>query len=373
MNQETLQINLPRNSRFLLFLFIALSIIVILVIYFLEPIIAGDGMDYLNAISFLETGNKSIDFSPNRLLTTFGGLQLIMFFSSFFNSLPFAWIFINIVFYFLFNFFFYRIILGIHKDEKVALVSTLFLATNYGLLAFGLNFLLDMGGWFFYCLSLYFMWRYAETSDRRSILKSALSVGIGLLFKEYAVLGIIPIAFFLTYENINSRQWFLILKNILKKAAVPALLSVIPLLVLYFYIYFKFGYTYLDWLQTNKERYGDMNKIVEYIKSFGSLLQILTILFIFGVREFIRQSKFLDTRTQLFIAACFLSFMPLFVWPGITQRVLFISMPAIIIVSSFCIDRYKRYIYVFIPLLVAYFLLNLYMDSFVLDFVNLPF
>lgn len=355
-----------KKNKYLIILGLIVMLNCFFIFVFQRPEIAGDGVTYRDSIQFLTTGQKTVDFSANRLVTTFGGLELIIFLSHLLGSISFTWIFINVVFYFLLNFFFYKIVLMVQKDEKTALISTLFVASSYGLITFGVNYLMDVGGWFFYVLSLYFVFKYTESKERKNLLLAALSVGIGVLFKEYAILGVLPTAILLIYENYNN-IWVLI-----KKSFLPAVLAMGPLLFLYIYIYLKFDYTYLNWISTNKEVYGHINRLVQYIKCFGSLLNLLGVLFIFGLYEFWKERNNIEKRTFIFIIACVASFLPLFIWPGITQRVLFVSVPAIVLVSSFFVKKYIRYYYLFLIFYLLYMLVNFTMDSFILGFINLP-
>lgn len=361
-----------RKNKYILFLFFYVSAFCVATFLFLKQGIGGDGMDYFNSLQFLQTKEVSVDFSPNRLLTTFGGLQMILLLTYVFGSISFAWIFLNTLFYFLICFVFYLILKSIHNDEEVALFGTLFLASSYGLIAFGLNFLMDIGGWFFYVLSMYYMVIYARSLNRLHLLYAAGAVGAGLLFKEYAVLGVIPIAFFLVYENWSYS--FKSIGEILKKSIVPALITILPLICLHVYIYSAFGYTYLDWLHTNEERYGSLNRFVEYIKSFGSLLNFIGPIAMLGLYQYVRMYQKIDTRMRLFVNSVVVSFLPLFFWPGITQRVLFVAVPAIVILASFYIVQFRdsKYRYVLAVLLVLYMITNFFMDSFVLKFVSLP-
>jgi len=64
------------------------------------------------------------------------------------------------------------------------------LITNYAMIVFALfELCVDVGGWAFYILSLYFTLRYSKTGDRKALLISAMFIGIGGLFKEYALSG----------------------------------------------------------------------------------------------------------------------------------------------------------------------------------------
>src|ERR1035437_336678 len=111
-----------KKNKYLIILGLVLVVNCILIFNFLHPVIAGDGVTYQNSMQFLMTGQKTADFQANHLLTTFGGMEVVIFLSKIFGSLTFAWIFMYIVFYFLLNFFFYKIIFEIHKDEKTALI-----------------------------------------------------------------------------------------------------------------------------------------------------------------------------------------------------------------------------------------------------------
>ncbi len=369
-NSQTMKIDL-RNKDW--YAYSAILLIMLVSIMVLKPHIAGDSYDYLRSIDFLTGHEAGQDFTPNRLLTTFGGLQSVIILTSIFRSMLFSWFFMNAVFYFFFCLIFYKMIMMIHDDEEVALISMLFVAGNYALIVFGLNFLMDMGGWFSYMLSLYLSLLYLRTSKRKFILFSAFSAGVGMLFKEYAVLGIIPIACVLIYENLSVREIGKSIIKIFKSSFFPALLAMSPVLILYSFIYLKFDYTYADWLATNHERYDSFNKLAEYVKSFGSLLTVLGAIFLLGLHSLYKNWHSVSEREKVFIISLVLSVTPLFIWPGITQRVLFVSVPAIATISSFFFREYKKYSFWFALLFIAYFLLNIFMDSFVLKFVNLPF
>lgn len=195
--------------------------------------------------------------------------------------------------------------------------------------------------------------------------------GVGGLFKEYAFLGVIPIALVLIYEN-----WPRVLA-IIKKSVIPALFVLVPILIVYIFVYEKFNYTYATWFSFNEGYYGHSysSKIIEYMKSFGSLYNFLAFFVISGGYYFIRDGKKLvpEKRTRTFILLVIASFLPVFVWPAITQRILFITVPAMIVVASFLFKRFEKKWWIFLPLLALYIVANFTMDAFILPNFNLPF
>lgn len=351
----------------LIFLIFSLSVLGGFSICFLAPQVSGDSISYLDSMSFLETREEVSGFAPNRLVTTFGGLQLIRLFSGVFGSVLGVWLSMNFIFYLLMGVAFYRLLLLIFESERTAFWGTLFLAGNYSALTFGLAYLMDVGGWAFYVFSLLFSFRYLKFGERREIILASVCVGLGGLFKEYALLGALPIAVILIWENWPS------LIRIFKNSWLPALLALLPVGLVYWFIYSSFGYTYLDWLGNNSDYYTYKSRIAEYIKSFGSLLNMLGLIFAGGLWVLSKEWKKLEKENKIFLFAVFVSFLPIFFWPAITQRILFIAVPFVVLISSFLIKKYQKYWIVFLPVLALYLCLSFFMDSFLLNFINLPF
>lgn len=333
---------------------------------FLGPEVAGDGVSYLQATNFLTGGDTAFASVAHRIITTFGGLWLVIGFGKIFGSTLGVWFAMNAVFYAATIFVFYKMLLTLVEDKNSALLGTLFLAGSYAMLNFGLNFLMDMGGWAFYVASIYFLLRYARSQQRKDILIASALVGVGGLFKEYAFLPIVPIAIFLVYEN----RWSFV--KIIRKSWLPSLLALLPILAVYTFVFLKFGYTYADWLETNQQTYVYSSRIIEYIKSLGSLLNLLGLLFVGGFVILAKEWRLLESRIKVFLIATLASILPVFFWPAITQRVLFVTVPFAVIIATFLFRRYPKYLPVFVVTLILYILASFFMDSFLLKFINLP-
>lgn len=359
-----------KTDKTFLALIVSIFCLIILSLVFLKPQVAGDGVTYLDSINFLVSGEATADFMPNRLMTTLAGLEIIIIFGKLFGSQLGVWLTMNMLFYAFTAIIFYELLKLLFTDKKVALLGTLFLMGNYATLAFGLNYLMDMGGWFFYVASLWLVLRYVKFNRRSELLLAAFLVGIGGLFKEYALLGVIPIAGILIYENYNS------FSRLIKQSYLPAILASGPILLVYVIIYLKFNYTYLDWVN-DSYKYGYSSslllRLTEYIKSFGSLYNLLAIFLASGFVVLCSKWRHVLVRERVFIVSVIASFLPVFIWGGVTQRILFITVPAAIIISCFFFERHKNKLYLYYVILSIYISLSFLMDSVILNKINLPF
>lgn len=357
----------PYSNYFFVFIVLVLSIAFISIYFSKANINGGDSATYKEAMDVILGMKPSPDFVPNRILTTFLPLHLVIFSSKIFHNITSGWLILNFFLYLLSCICFYKIILNIYKNEKTAFVGGLFLAGSYGMISYGLNYLMDMGGWAFYIFSLFFTIKYIYSHERKDILLSSLFVGIGATFKEYALLASIPIGLTVLWENESS------FKKSIKDLILPAFISVAPLLFVYIFVYLKFDYTYADWFGKNKETYVYPSRIIEYIKALGALYNILAFYCIFALTFFINNLKNIDKEKKLIIFVSIISFFPVFLWPAITERILFITVPGSIIFASLFFSKFEKYFWVFLFTFVLYFLFNFFLDSYILNFVNLSF
>lgn len=357
-------------DRGILLISISLIFLSAFALFIITPQIRGDSVTYVEAINFMKVGEFPENFIPYRIITTFGGLWTVIILSRVFGNIFQVWLSMNHVFFAISIFVFYYLVLMIFENRKTAILCTLFLASNYAILTFGLHYLMDMGGWMFYISSLFFLFKYTKHTDNRYLLISSLMVGVGGLFKEYALLGVFPIATILIYENRNS------LLSLIKNSYKPALIASLPILTIYLYVYSKFDYTYADWVKDSyKYEYSSsfILRIAEYIKAFGSLYNVLVVFVLLGVWNFWKSRLIIDKKVKIFLLGLVASVLPVFMWGGVTQRILFITVPVAIIFAGFFFDSNHKYQKTSYVSLLIYFILNIFMDSYLLDKINLPF
>lgn len=355
--------NLVVKSYYLLFfLLIFLSVFSILA---LKPEFGGDGISYIQSIEVMRTGISPEGFVPNRIITTFLGLKSIMAIDNFVGDLLVSWLILNSLFFVVMGMFFYFLLLKIFDNSRTALLGTLFLVTNYAVVALGLSYFMDMGGWAFYVASLYFSYLYLETKENKWLWISSILIGIGGLFKEYAFLAFVVVFGLVIF--VNWKQW----KEIIKKVFFTGLLAFTPMFIINIYTFLNYNYTYLDWFAPNTNLYPELYRPFEYIKSFGSLYNFGWFLFVPGAYILFKRSKeVLKDKNLFFICLVILSSLVVFVWPVVT-RVLFITMPAVVLVSCLFINKLNRFWLAIFPIFILYVLSSYLMNACILDAVNI--
>ena len=364
-----------RKGFFLAFLLCILSIGLGAALI-LPRVIDGDAVGYANAIKVYQgtvqlqipagLSENTLDVvTAHRILTTFLGIEAVRIFSGMFNSLIVGWIVWNTILFFAVSIIFYRLLELFFKSPKVAFIGGLFFAGNYSMVAQGLALFMDMGGWFFYVLSLYWLYRYIESGRYRDIFFAALAIAVGGFFKENSFVAFVPLTLVLLYEYYRTPLTYL-------KRIVPlGLIIAVPMVILHVAVYLKYEYVYAYWIRL-AGTFVYPSLVAEYIKSFGSLLTFLAPISLAGAVILWRERNLLSTKRLIFLIGVVISTIPAIMWPAITQRVLFLVLPWVIILAGFCIKRYERYWYAFLPVLAVYILAAFTMDSFILDFVNLP-
>lgn len=355
------------NDKFKISLLAALIFLSVFTIYVLQPIVRGDTSTYIEAMKVLKTGVAPADFIPNRIISTYLGLRSIMLINVFVNNLFVSWLILNSFLYIAMGMSFYSLLIKIVDNARTAFLGTLFLMTNYAAVIFSFNYQMDIGGWAFYVATLYFSYKYLETRCDKWLWTATLLVALGGLFKEYAFLAYTVIFGLIIF--VEWRRW----GEMIKKIFLTGLLAFIPMLIINLYAFFKYHYTYLNWFIPATQLYPELNRPIEYLKSFGSLYTFGWFLFLGGLYLFLKRFKeTLRDQKLLFIWLVVISSLAVFVWPVVT-RVLFITLPAVVLISSLFIKKFDKWWYLVVLLLIPYVLSSYFMDSFILNFINLPF
>lgn len=363
-----------KSDRHLLILVICLVIFATMSALIFSHTIGGDAVGYIDAGHVLSGASISSqeappDFIKHRILTTFLGVEVVSILSTIFNNIHIGWFVWDVFLYFCINIVFYKLLTKIFLSRTTALLGVLFFASNYVMVTAGLGNFMDIGGWSFYMFSIYFLWKYMESGNWRELITSALFISVGGFFKENAFMAYIPLFFVLFYENRHSFSSFL------KKIIVPTIIIAVPAAIHHLDVYISYGYNYTRWIEINQTTYHYRSRILEYVKSFGSLLNFLAPISFLGIFAFFNLKKDLGINAKeiVFIVSVLVSSIPTSLWPGITQRVLFMVVPGLTILACFFFKKYEKYWYYFVPVLAIYVLSSFFMDSYILNAVNLPF
>ncbi|MSU73817.1 hypothetical protein EXS56_01625 [Candidatus Kaiserbacteria bacterium] len=353
-------------------------------LYLLPHILQGDAISYVDASkAYAGDLHLNINLPPgpltretvtpeivavHRMLTSTLGIEILRFFSWITGSFEMGWLVMDTFLLFGGSIVLYLLLFRFYESESVAFIGGLFYVGNYSMLSQGMGYFMDIGGWFFYLLALLLIYLYVESSNYRMLVVAALIIAFGGLFKENAYMACIPIGAVLLLEYYRTPLAFL-------ARSVPlALVVILPAAVQHIHIYREYGYTYSYWVNLSKDFYEYDSVLVEYFKSFGSLLTFLAPIALFGAYEFVRRfnDPWITHKKKVFLGSVLASSIPAVLWPAITQRVLFLVVPGLILLAGLCIKRFERYWYAFVPFIILYLLAALTMDSFILDYVNLP-
>src|SRR6185503_9859622 len=155
--------------------------------------LSGDSQTYLDSMKVLLGGVPPMDFLPNRLLTTSGGLITILALSPFLGILA-SWMTLNTLFFFAIALGSFYLFKNLLDDERAAYLGSFLIIAHYGPIVFAASYLMDAGGWAFFFWSLVFTTRFLKTRETKDILVAALVIAIGGVFKEYALVASLGIA-----------------------------------------------------------------------------------------------------------------------------------------------------------------------------------
>jgi hypothetical protein len=346
-------------------LILVLAVLAVFSIAVLRPNIGGDSVSYVDTMNFIKTGIEPAGWTPYRLIPTYLGMLSVLSVDSVFHNLNFSWLLLNSILYVAMGILFYSLAKKLFDSSLVAFLCALFLSTNYAAITAGLSYLMDIGGWVFYLAAISSSYIYLSKNNRGYLYLSSLCLGAGGLFKENALFAFIAIVgsiIFVERKNVSKMINLIVLSG---------LISFGPFILMNIYCLWKYDYTYLNWLHAQSV-YVYNSRIVEYIKAFGSLYNFGWFVFIPGLYLFLKETKEkISDKKIFFMWLVVLSSLPVFIWAAITQRILFITMPAVVLISGIAISKIKRKLSFIIPLFVLYIMTNYLMDSVILKVVNL--
>lgn len=331
---------------------------------------SGDSISYYEATRFIrgEEMEEGFDLSGiyNRLLTAPLFIFLTGIFSFVFGIYG-SMLFINIFFYLAAVVFFYLLAKEILQNGKAAFFSSFFIFLNYDIINFGIAHLTDMAGWAFFIAASFFAARYFNSQEKKNFWLAIIFSSVGALFKEYGGLGIISLIFLIGF---SSRGKKLKIKEI--STAIFSFLSVVVAYHLFFYFYF--GYSYFDWYGFNLNYYladpasrKNSYDFVLLIKVLGWLYLAGWPVFTFGLFKILKEKLNKEGAVFLALLPASLSFL---IWPVMTQRIAFVLVPWLALVSGFGLSKIKSD-FILIPAILFYAFFSYY-TGYLMEAINVP-
>mgnify|MGYP001565501190 CR=1 FL=1 len=360
---KTVIIKSVKSVYFWLFLLAAVNLAIAFLFVRYPLSLNGDAPSYLNAMRIIEGkdydhfayGDQTEIMLKTRILTTPLMLYSSILLSYLTGSEYGAMLVVNIIFYFLIIFVFYQLVYAIYKNRLVAFLSAVLFFGNYGLYNYGVTYRTDLGGWFFFLLSSLFAVRYfKDPAKQKFFYFSVLASAVGVLFKEYGALGLTVLVILILFLSLR------LLDKIKKISKAILLFSVLPILY-YLFVYLQFHFSYLDRYQyALVETIGEnadagINwSVILLVKVLGWLFLAGWPIFFYGLYQ--EHKNFNRERFKILVSMlpASLSFLA---WPGLTQRIAFVFVPLLAMISGFGLSKLKNK-YIIALILVAYLLVN---------------
>jgi len=272
---------------------------------------------------------------------------------------------INIGFYFLTTLFFYWLAKEVLEKKVAAGLATVLVITNYALINFGIAYLTDMGGWFFFIATSYLAVRYFKYENKKDYWGVILLAIVGFLFKEYGGLGMITLITLIGLANKIKREKII---EILKAIIIFGL----AVGVYYLIFYLKFNYTYWSWYVFNLDYYAFNSSLAETY-SLTLIIKVLGWLYSIGWLWLIWrwwEIKNLDKKTKIILGGMLPASLMWLIWPALTQRIAFILVPWLAIVSGWILYRFKSK-WMAGGVVLLYILINYNIQT-LMEVINIP-
>jgi hypothetical protein len=350
-------------------LFVATLALYIFALFSLSPVFdtAGDAPGYLQAMQVMNgTLAEPATFTPNRILTTFLSTGTVSMLGALSGNYLASWMFVNTLYFFGLAFVSYFLFRRLTGSDTGSILGALFVVGNYDVLVFGLNYLMDLTGWFWFMLSMLFLAAYADSRERRHLWLAVLAAGIGGLFKEYAYVAFAPIGLYMLWESLPWKGLRTPLALVRDNVALVAA-AVVPTALVHLGVYLIYGYTYLDWYGMNTSTFAFEGWLENSVRSYLVILSFMLPISIIGLARLIKDRHSLGARRAAFIAVFSLPAFAMLAWPIITERLVFLAVPVAALFAAFAIARHERWWVWFTIALILYVALAVKTDGLILS------
>lgn len=285
------------------------------VIYVFQPlIISGDSISYFETTELLRTGEGVAHAS--RLLKPLGPFIAGLLGAVSGRGVAAGLLMENTLFYVLIVPLIYLTLQRIIHDERTALWGSILYLSAYPFLAHGITYMTDMSGWFFLLLVIYATLLYTETALPRHALLAGVVGGVGILFKEYAAVGVL----FFTLAVLTERTWSL------QKRLQGLIACGLPALVIFlswqWYGYIHYGASYTEWYMNGGVGKYMLRDIPFMVKSAAAVFLLGWVPVLLGARYLLQEG---DARVRHSAVLLVLPSLLFLLWHVASSRIYFVS------------------------------------------------
>ncbi len=329
-----------RKYKFEIFLILILSLNFFLIFQIFGFTLGGDFAGYVEPISFL-AGKTELNLSLQELGRLFlRPLGLIIgSFLAFFTDAYSAMILEDLIFYLATPFLIFFAAYYFFKQKRPAFYAAIFYASAYPYLKFTINYMTDVGAWFFLVLSICLTLKYLSIyksnpgGGKKILLLNPVLCFLGFLIKEDGGLGIgfLVLAILLATD--------LRLKEKIKNILITSFLF-LALMVIYQIIFYNaYHYQFFSLFSTAADSYSARNY------NFGSVAKKLTALFsigwVFIAFGFFRIFKSKDRQKKMILLALIPTSFSFLLWPYQAERLMFVAGPLLSLLAAAGINMKK--------------------------------
>ncbi|MBI4709146.1 MAG: glycosyltransferase family 39 protein [Candidatus Portnoybacteria bacterium] len=315
MESDLSALKIPSKYFFILAVFALINIFLIIFVLssFVTPL-ASDSEQYLETAKYFNGQDAQI--YPHRLLK-----PIVPFFAalgSYVFGLKPAFLFINSLLYFFIGFIIFKIIKLLFNNNFQALVGSLLFLTSYPMLEYGIAYMTDLAGWFFFALSVYLTLLFLKKPSAAQAMLIGFIAAFGFLAKESGGMGILFFALCATF--LLKDNW----AGKLKYLFVAGIFFIAPLSLWQIFIYLKFHYTYYDWYLVGQGSSAVYSKefFRLFLKSLGATFLLSWFFVAAGLAKYRQLTK--ENRNILF--ALLPSSLTFVLWHGASSRLFFIPL-----------------------------------------------
>jgi len=326
-----------------------------------RSLVEGDTPTYLQAIQVLGGTHPPADFMPNRILTSFLSLESVRVLAAFTGNPLSAWFALNSLFFFALGLLSFVFFMRLFENRTTAFLGTIAIVGNYDVYAFGIRYLMDIGGYAFYLASILALLFYVDRKDRRFLFVAVACASVGGLFKEYAFVALLPIAIVLIVEH--GRNFV----ALVRASWLPALIACIPVALVHTAVFLTYHYTYLDWYRYNTHQYAYHAQFSESVKSVGATLQLLLIPAVLGVFYFLRSYQKIELDRRTFLLSIIPPAFVALAWPSVTERLMFLAVPTAAVFACLFFKRHGSWWPIYMLGAAVYVAIAFTTDSFTLS------
>lgn len=306
-----------------LFLLSTLNLLVFWRLYGFHP--NNDTGGFIDLINFFR-GQDIAFFVPARYLNPFYAIigSKVLFFMSAEQSL----ITTNIFFYYGLVFLTYGLIRRVFKNNFVGFTSAIIVMTGYAMVRYALTQVQDIGGYFWFLLTLYAGWRWWEEKDKRWLYLGGIAVAFGALTKESGCMGAIFVGILFLLDKVSWKERFI---NFLRFSIFPFITILVNGLRGGDVNYNSARWFVFAWKEYAKDNFT----LLKWFGVHTTTYNILWFFIIVGLYFLIRNWKSLDRNIKIYLLAVIPSSLSYYMWSLFIARTVFISAWLFVPIASY--------------------------------------